>query len=216
MYPSIENLLKIRDGEPVDADALAYVDADPSARAELARLREAQRELRDLPRFEPPAGVWERVIEAVDEEATLHARRRWEWPLRGAIAASVAVLAMTLIARSPEAPLSLEPAPATIVGETPPNNRIEDIVGTPSYASLIAESVRLDRTLNSLPYRPTVMRAGTVSTIAAYEDQIAVIDDRLMFANRLGLSPQQRESLWQMRVDLMTALIHLRYSQAQR
>ncbi len=216
MYPSTENLLKIRDGEPVDADARAYVDADPSARRKLRGLRQTQQALQDLPGFAPPAGAWDRVILAAEEEAASRARRGWHWPLRGAIAASVAVLAVLLVARSPEGPAPMETGPATIVAEAVSNNRISDIVGTPSYASLALQSARWDRALGSINYQPMVMRASTASTITALEDHVAVLDDRLMFANNLNLSPPQREALWQQRVDVMSALFYMRYAQAQR
>jgi hypothetical protein len=216
MYPSIENLLRIRDGEPVDADAIAYVEADSSATAELRRLRDTQQALKGLPGFLPPVGVWERVIETAESDATLRARRRWQWPLRGAIAASVAILALQFSMRAPEAPGGLETGPSTIVGESVPNHPMTRIVGIPSYASLVEESARLDRALGSLTYRPTVMRGSTVSAITNFEDQIAVVDDRLMYANRLNLSAQQRRALYQHRVDLMNALISVRYAQAQR
>lgn len=216
MYPSIENLLRIRDREPIDADALAYVEADPSARAELRRLRDTQQALKDLPGFLPPAGVWERVIDTADTDAARRVRRSWQWPLRGAIAASVAVLAIQFGTRTLEAPGPLETGPSTIVGESVPNNPMTQIVGTPSYASLRAESARLDRALGSITYRPTVVRGSTVSAIASFEDQIAVVDDRLMYADRLNLSALQRRALYQHRVDLMNALLSVRYAQAQR
>ncbi len=216
MYPSIENLLKIRDGEPVDADARAYVEADPSARRELRRLRQTQQALQDLPGFEPPAGAWERVVLAAEKQAALRTRRGWHWPLRGAIAASVAVLAVLLVARSPEEPAPVATEPATIVAGAVPTNRFTEILGTPSYASLAVESARLDRALDSIVYQPMLMRASTASTITAFEDHIAVLDDRLMFANRLDLSPRQIEALWQQRVDFMGALVYVRYARAQR
>jgi len=216
MYPSIENLLRIRDGEPIDADALAYVEADPSARAELRRLRDTQQALKNLPGFLPPAGVWERVIDTAETDAARRVRRSWQWPLRGAIAASVAVLAIQFSTRAPEAPGGLETGPATIVAESVPNNPMTQIVGIPSYASLVAESARLDRALGSITYQPTVMRGSTVSAITTLEDQIAVVDDRLMYANRLKLSARQRWTLYQHRVDLMNALVYVRYAQAQR
>jgi len=216
MYPSTENLLKIRDGEPIDADALAYVEADPSARAELRRLRDTQQALKDLPGFLPPAGVWERVIDTAETDAARRERRRWQWPLRGAIAASVAVLAIQFGMRATEAPGRLETGPSTIVAESVPNNPMTHIVGTPSYASLVEESARLDRALGSISYRPTVMRGSTVSAITTFEDQIAVVDDRLMYADRLNLSARQRRALYQHRVDLMNALVYVRYAQAQR
>ncbi len=216
MYPSIENLLKIRDGEPVDADARAYVEADPSAKRELRRLRQVQHELKNLPGFEPPAGAWERVILVAEKATAPRARHGWHWPLRGAIAASVAILAVLLVARSPEEFAPMGTGPATIVADTVPTNRIVEIVGTPAYASLVVESARLDRALDSITYQPVLMRASTASTITAFEDQIAVLDDRLMFSSSLGLSPRQIEALWQQRVDLMSGLFYLRYARAQR
>ncbi|MCZ6475498.1 MAG: hypothetical protein O6700_04170 [Gammaproteobacteria bacterium] len=209
-------MLKIRDGEPVDADARAYVEADPSARRELRRLRQTQQALQDLPGFAPPAGAWDRVILAAEEDAASRARRGWHWPLRGAIAASVAILAVLFVARPPQIPAPMETGPATIVGEAVPNNRISEIVGTPSYASLALQSARLDRALGSINYQPMVMRASTASTITSLEDHVAVLDDRLMFANDLNLSPPQREALWQQRVDVMSALFYMRFAQAQR
>lgn len=216
MYPSIENLLKIRDGEPVDADAQAYVEADPSASAELRRLRQTQQALQDLPGFEPPADAWDRVTLALEEDAARRTRRAWHWPLRGAIAASVAVLAVLLVTRSPEVSPPMETGPATIVAGAAPTERSTEITGTPSYASLAAESARLERTLGSITYQPRLMRASTASTITALEDRIALLDDRLMFSNRLDLSPRQKEALWRQRVDTINALVYVRYSRAQR
>lgn len=216
MYPSIENLLKIRDGEPVDADARAYVDADPSARSELRRLRQTQQALQDLPGFEPPAGAWERVTLAAEEDAARRPGRAWQWPLRGAIAASVAILAILLVTRSPEVSPPMEAEPATIVAGAAVTDRSTEVMGTPSYASLVAESARLERTLGRITYQPRVMRVSTASTITALEDRIAVLDDRLMFSSRLDLSPQQVEALWRHRVDTINALVQVRYARAQR
>lgn len=216
MYPSIENLLKIRDGEPVDADARAYVEADPSARRELRRLRQVQHALQNLPGFEPPAGAWESVILVAENATAPRALRGWHWPLRGAIAASVAILAVLFVARSPEDVAPMGTGPATIVADTVPMNRTVEIVGTPAYASLVVKSARLDRALDSITYQPMLMRASTASTITTFEDQIAVLDDRLMFASSLDLSPRQIEALWQQRVDLMSGLFYLRYARAQR
>ena len=216
MYPSIENLLKIRGGEPVDADERAYVDADPGASAELRRLRQTQQALQNLPDFEPPAGAWERVTLAAEKDTARRPGRVWHWPLRGAIAASVAVLAVLLVTRSPEVSPPTEAEPATIVAGATVTDRSTEILGTPSYASLVAESARLDRTLGRITYQPRVMRVSTASTITALEDRIAVLDDRLMFSSRLDLSPQQVEALWRHRVDTINALVQVRYARAQR
>jgi len=216
MYPSTENLLKIRDGEPIDADALAYVEADPSARAELSRLRQTRQALNDLPTLEPPAGSWDQIVAAVDCDAPLTQSYQWRWPLRAAIAASVAAAALMLVARTTNLPTSADLAPATIVADTVPSNQIADIVGTPSYISLVRESAQLDHALNRITYQPRVVRAGTASTMADLEDRIAIIDDQLNMAPRLGLSPLQIEMLWQVRVDLMRGLTYMRSARAQR
>ncbi len=216
MFPSTENLLKIRDGEPVDADAVAYVDADPSARRELERLRRVQRDLSALPEFAPPDDVWQRVVSAVDGSAPAASRPYWQWPLRAAIAASVAILAIVLVGRQPDTVDPLLSGPANIVAESAPSNAVEDILGTPSYASLVSESARLERTLKGIPYQSGVMRAGTVGQIAALEDEIGVVDFQLMYANQFGLSGRERHALAQHRVNLLIALAALRYGQAQR
>lgn len=215
MYPSTENLLKIRDGEPVDADAVTYVEENASARSELERLRRVQRDLQTLPAFEAPDGVWERVIEAVDAGASPQAGY-WRWPLRAAIAASVAVLAIAIVARQPEVTDPLASGPSSIVAETAPSNSIETIVGTPTYASLVSEAARLERAVRTMPYQSGVMTAGTISQIAYLEDQIAIVDNSLMYANQIGLTDAQRTQLARHRVDLLNALFALRFSQAQR
>ena len=43
-----------------------------------------------------------------------------------------------------------------------------------------------------------------------------MVDQQLMYARVNGLQPGQAEALWQERVDLMNALLHVRYAQAQR
>ena len=216
MYPSTEDLLKIRDGEPVDATVSAAVDASPALAAEVERLRRGQRALRDLPAFEPPPGVWERI--RVDAELQSPAASRWRWPLRGVIAASVAVLAITLVTRPPDsgvdpvADLQTSVVPSTTVGGSGSARPLT----TPAYASLVAESARLERALNDITYRPRLVNVGTATTITDLQDRIAVIDERLMYAAAYGLQPQQTEALWRQRVDLMNALVKVRYAQAQR
>ncbi|MGI9258986.1 MAG: hypothetical protein ACR2QQ_09130, partial [Gammaproteobacteria bacterium] len=72
------------------------------------------------------------------------------------------------------------------------------------------------RALKGIPYQSGVMRAGTVSQIAAFEDEIAFVDYQLMYSGQFGLTAQDRHALAQHRVNLLNALIALRYGQAQR
>ena len=216
MRPSIVDLLRIRDGEPVDAGVRAVVDGDPELREELAGLAAAQRALQALPELEPPPGVYARVRAELAAQQTRSARSAWQWPLRGAIAASVAVAAVWLAGRAPQTAVEDAVAPATIVAEQTQEPQVAPLLGTPAYASLVAESARLERALDEIPYRPRVVRASTAATIDGLEGRIALIDEQLMFARALGLNAADRQALYRQRVELMNALVQIRYAEARR
>ena len=251
MYPSAEELLSIRDGEPVDAEVLAAVDAEPSLQAEIERLQATRDRLRELPELAPPPGVRAKVFAQLESgpgttlrsrrdsrpsvptraaqaasgrvptEGTAHNRSRFRsthpayWPLRGAIAAAVAVVAVLAVRYVDEPTVS---GPGTIVAEGPVSNSSSAglNVATTAYTSLTSESARLERLLNQIPYRPRLVNAATATTITGLEDRIAQVDQVLMYSSVNGLRPEQAEALWQERVDLMNALVQVRYAQAQR
>lgn len=251
MHPGTEDLLSIRDGEPVDAEARAAVDTDPALQAEVARLQATREQLRELPEFEPPPGVLAKVLAELETDpgsrrepapepqqspeagsgqtstaeaasastgGTAPRYRLWrhaQWPLRGAIAATVAVVAV-LGVRSLDEPEG--PAPAAIVAENSVNAVDSPAFGgaAATYTSLTSESARLERLLNNIPYRPRMVNAGTATTISGLEDRIGQVDEVLMYGSVYGLQPEQTVALWQERVDLMNALVEVRYAQAQR
>ena len=287
MRPGTEDLLSIRDGQPVDAEARTAVDADPALQAEVARLEATRDRLRELPEFQPPPGVREKVFAELERDpvsafeapskpsrsekpgmartpailaawagfgrrvrrersvaprgstphgvavtetagvgnaapAPQHLQRRYpQWPAGAAIAASVAVAAV-LGVRSLDEPAV--PAPDTLgagstITATSPIAAVE-IAGpggvAATYTSLTSESARLERLLNEIPYRPRVVNAGTATTITGLENRIGQVDEVLMYTSVNGLPPEQSVALWQERVDLMNALLEVRYAQAQR
>jgi hypothetical protein len=59
------------------------------------------------------------------------------------------------------------------------------------------------------------MRAGTAGTIASLEDRIAQIDQELMFATAAGADSGRQATLWQDRVEVMNALVQVRYANSQ-
>lgn len=212
MHPRTEDLLSVRDGEPLDAATRARWLADPDAAAEIERLRVTRRALEALPELTPPPGVWE-AIDARTRAASSPPRGRLvRWLTGVAIAASVAVAALLVIARAP-APLDLAP-PTAIVGADPEPRPLLRPVIQPAYASLVEESVRLERMLAQLPQR-RVIRAGTASTIAGLEDRISFIDAQLTLGAARGLPANHKQDLWRERVELMNALVHVRYAQAE-
>ena len=250
MYPGTEDLLSIRDGEPVDAEARAAVDADPALQAEVARLKTTRDRLRGLPGFEPPPGVRAKVFAELETGPGTRRKtasetrtpvklgsartatergasagttgssprsrfiRPAQWPLRGAIAAAVAVIAV-LAVRSLDEPGGA--APVAIVAENPVSTAdTPGLGGAAAYTSLTSESARLERMLNEIPYRPRLVNAGTATMISGLEDRIGQVDQVLMYTSANGLQPEQTVALWQERVDLMNALLQVRYAEAQR
>jgi hypothetical protein len=84
-----------------------------------------------------------------------------------------------------------------------------------SYPALVQESARLDRMLRRLSYQRPMMSGETATTIAGLEDRIALVDEQLTYSNAHGVPQPERTALWGERVELMNALVHVRYAQAQ-
>lgn len=208
MHIRTEDLLKIRDGEPVDAKIRVAVDSDHQLKADLDYLQETQDALQSLPALEPPSGIWESIAETSFDSSNSSAR---QWPLRSMIAATLAAVVVLAVIRSPQPPEFRE----TIL-ET--NAEIADAdsiqrAATSTYDSLVAESEDLERQLNQIGYQPKLISAGTMSTIVSLEDEIALVDAQLMYARTL--EPMQTEALWETRVGLMDALVNVRYTHSQ-
>jgi hypothetical protein len=82
--------------------------------------------------------------------------------------------------------------------------------------ALVQESARLERELARMPRQRPMMKARTASTIVGLEDRIAFIDAQLMLGAAQDMEMPAREALWEERVELMNALLHVRYAQAQQ
>lgn len=204
MHGRTEDLLSLRDGEPLDAEERAAIDASPALRLEVERLRRVQRALQELPEIGPPPGVWERALAA--SEAPRRGPRRL-WTGIGA-AATVAAVAVGYFAAQREAPVIPRDAVSFATARS--------IDGQPvPFVVLLQESAALERLLAEVPRRP-MMAGSTAATIAGLEDRIAFIDGQLAYASTFQLQQPQREALWSERVDLMSALVHVRYAAAQQ
>lgn len=169
-----------------------------AADAELARRLEA------LPELAPPGDVWARI-----EAAAAAARRRRTRFRKGTgFAASfvVAALVLGLWLRAPG------PAPEV---DAPLARSESDVMMTIGYDNLLAESARLERVLYELPQRGRIMNAATASTIVGLEDRVALIDERLALVAAGGVRPEYRDALWRERVDVMNALVQVRFAQAR-
>ncbi len=209
MRPRTEALLTLRDGGPIDAALRADLEADPASMVELERLRRMKTRLRELSPLAPPDSVWQRVAEDLDADAA----RRIRLPLRIAagafVAAAALVAALALITESSYEPQS--EITAAVEYAARPSSRP---LYSPSYVALQQESERLERMLQRIPQQRPMISAGTASTIVALEDRIAYVDAQLTLGSAFDMQIAEREALWGERVELMNALVHLRYAQA--
>jgi hypothetical protein len=147
--------------------------------------------LRELPQLPPPPGMWERVLEA--ERARRAARRFWQRGVAtAAVAAAVAVGVAAYV-------INLDSAERDAA----------------AFQALVAESARLERVLADLPAPRPLMAGSTAGTIAGLEDRIALVDTQLSYAAAEDVATPYRRALWGERVELMNALVMVRYAQAQ-
>jgi hypothetical protein len=214
MHSRTEDLLTIRDAEPLDAARRAELESEPASAAEIDRLERVRDALRELPELGPPSGVLERI-----RAAELEARsRRAAWVgfgARAGLAAAVAAAAVIYLARLPSGPETSSTGVATTVAPATQPDQLTAPLVPASYVALVEESARLERVLARLPSQRPLMSGLTASTIVGLEDRIAVIDEQLTLGTARGLEMPQREALWGERVELMNALVHVRYAQAR-
>jgi len=213
MRPTTKDLLRMRDGEPVDAVLAAEITADPALQQEIRRLRDVQVAMRNLPDFTPPLDLWERIQAAAQQPAQPEPAAAWpRWVATVAAAASVALVAVMWLNRPAE-----PPAPITARNDaTQLESALTQNLVTPRLASLRNESRRLERLVAGFGDAPALVNAATASSIVDVQDRILWIDDRLSRAKLDGLNATQLEALWRERVKLMNSLAALRYAQAQR
>lgn len=204
-----EDLLTVRDGEPMDAGERARLLDDFACAAEIERMRGIRDGLRGLPSLDPPRDVWWRVAARARKHERARSRRELRW--LGAAVVAVAAVAAAILAL----PRSTSLRQST--GSEARESSVASHPGTaPSYDALVARSARLEQALARIPSRDSVVSAGTASTIAELEDRIAVVDEQLSYGAAGRLEPRQQQALWSERVDLMDALVRVRFAQAVR
>ena len=202
MHASLEQLITLRDEEPVSVEVQQHVRGCNQCAAALNGLLSARERLTALADPLPPADAWQRIVLAADRSSR---RRRW-LPVAGlgvaASAAAVAVLLMDLHLAQPQA----RPDLAVV---SPISDKPADV------NQLMAQSRYLERAVLKLDGHADRMAvsAGTASTIAALEDRIALVDYAINSASGLDDSDPHMAQLWTQRVDLLQSLAAVRYAQ---
>lgn len=191
MHASFDELSDIAAGRRT---AGAHVSACPDCRAGLERLGRVRAGLTALPSLTPPPVAWSAIRERA---ARATAPPRWAGPAAAAAASVLIALAASWLLVGRQQPVA---APAMPSGHAPMN-------------ALLAENARLEALLSQLPESRTT-RLGTAYTVAAIEDRLALVDDRITTVSLEPYAPEVAEDLWRERVTLMTSLVQVQYARA--
>lgn len=225
MHATTEQLLILRDQQFQDVHIKSHVDTCPSCQKKLQDLVSAREQINDLASISlkkqlPFEASWEKIDHRVQQRNNIetpqrsYQQRRWIGGLSFAASVLVLVFLTTtnfldvpnesnnqLIVNAPTA----KPETA-LTKESNNDNKIE--------RALLQRNAYLEQALRALPEPRQVVRGGTAATIASLEDQIALVDYGLSYADQAGISEDGSINLLQNRAELMTSLYQVRYSQA--
>ncbi len=199
MHASLEQLISLRDEEPVSVAVQEHVrGCGFCARTlnELAAVRDGIGKLADPL---PPAGIWSRVVEEAEAAPRSPAVRRWLPAAGVALVASVAGAMLMLNTRQL----------LTTVPEQPV------VTAQASIGQLMAQSQYLERAVMDVNQNADSMpvSAGTASTVATLEDHIALVDYEINGSSGQKPDDTRLAQLWRQRVDLLQSLAAVRYAQ---
>lgn len=178
-------------------EASGHVRACGDCQAELNRLRSVRGGLRTLASLAPPASAWAGSQAVLGRRTEIRAQA--PTPVAYALAASLLVIALTatlFTGRPAGAPAAFHP----------------DATPVP-LDGLVAQNARLEAYLAGLPQLRTT-RVGTAYTVAAIEDRLAFLDDRITVAALEPNAPEVAEDLWRERLTLMNSLVRVHYANA--
>jgi hypothetical protein len=199
MHARVEQLLSLRDGEPIEATVREHIAGCASCAAELTHLATTREHLRSLPMLDPPNELWGKISNRIAQGDSRRDPVRAVW-VSVAAAAAIALFAIVLISYPPSNSTVALHAPA----EAPQGK----------LSALVERSQQLEAELGALPQRPSVERVATAANIDGIELRIQWLDFHLSAANDV-LDQTQTQQLWQERVNLMDSLVKLRDAEAR-
>jgi hypothetical protein len=206
MHASIDHLLSLRDGQPVDAATAAHVAECARCSAELRKLRETRAQLQSLPQLDAPASFQE--IQRAMARPVAAPRRVVSARLVAALA-FVTLTTIFFIALRDQTEPTFAGRRVEPVEHTPPT----DVIETARVPELVARSQQLEGLLQKLPVRPRIERVSTAAMIDTIEERIQWLDFQLSDARDSGLNEEQTRRLWRERVELMDSLVKVRYAE---
>jgi hypothetical protein len=204
MHADIAELLTLRDATLVDARVKQHLDGCPRCQRELAHLEAVRDGLCALPLDAVPDLTWEDVLARAQARGPILRSERfdgWYGAAVGIAATVVMTLSLLLLGQRETPQMDATPLPEAAAYTTP---------------QLMGRSRELEQSLRSVDLDGQITSGRTASTIAALQERIGYIDQRLSRADQDRLSQEQRRRLWQQRVVLLDSLVRLRYAEAQR
>ena len=187
MHCTMDDLLALRDGEG-SVWARRHREECAACRAELEAVYQRVAQLKALPALQPARDRWPAVRDVVLAE---RGRRRRRWAGLG-FAAAAALTGLMVIA-------------PTLGNKT----NAEDL------AQAKQQSAQLESTLQAYDPDGRVMSGREAEISARLEDQIALVDGRLIQLDDQSVQAALLVDLWRQRVDLMQQLVQVRATRAK-
>jgi len=227
MHATIEQLLAVRDREPVAAAIQQHVAVCLLCRETLDELILARDELNRLPVQAPPRDFWQDIQFQTGKRKQAEKQNSIMIRYGGLGLAASLLLAAALFINQRVSDsgnsISTSATETAVQNDADLNNNsvqtnqaLSDSASSESdLNALITRSAQLEAVLHALPQRPSIVKASTSDLITGLQDGVALIDYQ-MNLNAEKLSPDQSRQLWQQRVDLMNSLVNVRYAETQR
>lgn len=208
MHATTQQLLSLRDREPVGVDVQQHVTQCPECQQALNHFQSMKLALRqwsdiDSRNIAQGAGIdllsdaaWESIQQGLDNKRRLNRRRRFIGQF--SIAASIVVCAMVTFTlwRNPE-----------------PNDPLL-VTDAQLRHFLMQRNVALEQAISQLPQPRKIVSGGTAHTIASIEDQIAALDYQLSYRDQVNVKEPTSVELLQNRAELLNTLYNVRYGEA--
>lgn len=213
MHARTEQLLSLRDGEPVDAQVALHLDQCPACSKELKRLKQMRDALQSLAPAQPSAAAWAGIRAELNRRAVKPGLRR----RIGSAVAAASIVVFICVAALRWAERSPPPEAQTFASHSEPPRIVATPAADMAVAQLVAQSRRLDEMLQRMPRRPQIERVAMAATVDTIEQRIQWLDLQLSFEPEpeSDLGAEQAQRLWRERVELMDSLVKVRYAQIQ-
>ncbi len=201
MHAHFQELLALRDAEPVDVEVRRHVAHCDRCGAELRRLSALKIELQRLPMLDPSPWSWNEIRARLDAPSRRPSRYGPALAAAGAMAACLIAFLWMMHGATRLA----APGLAADAG---------DAVHDAGIAPLVAHSQKLEALLRAMPPRPAAEKAVTSATIDELQTRIQLLDAQLSGAASSGADAEQVRLLWNDRVRLLNSLVYVRYAES--